>query len=135
MTKESNDELKSMLPQVKKEFELMASTNFTDYENKLSETTNRAIAALQGIIDDGTLSLDPEQLVKAVDTLTRAKINILDSRRKLLETLLKGEIMLKALEPPENKKSETSVFEDYINKKTSTVSNVNSIFNDIDNSN
>lgn len=130
-----NETLKSMLPDIQKEFEILSSKSFENYEEKLREATSRAIGALQGIIDDGTLALDPEQLVQAVKTLTKANVDIVDSKRRLMETLIKGEVMMKALEPPKDMNN-NSVFQEYIErqKKLQIGANANSIFNDIDNS-
>ena len=89
--------------------------------------------ALERIIDDGSLELDPEQLVKAVDTLSKAKIGIVDSKRKIAETLIKGEVMLKALEPPKERNNNDALNEYLMRQKNIEMeSNVNSIFYDID---
>lgn len=137
MAKETlnNQQLADILPDIKKEFALLTSTSFSDYEDKLNKATSKSIEALEGIIEDGTLAMDPEQLVRATDVLTRAKVSIVDAKRKLLETLMKGEVMMKALEPPKDSKN-SSVLEDYLQRqsKLEIESNVNSIFSDIEKS-
>lgn len=127
-----NDKLKSILPDIRKEFDILQSNSFVEYEDKLTKATGKAIDALQSIISDGTLAMDPEQLVRAVDVLAKAKTGIVDSKRRLLETLIKGEVMMKALEPP--KQSGGNVLDEYIarQKNISMESNVNSIFSDIE---
>ena len=81
------------------------------------------------------MALDPEQLVKAVEVLTKAKIGMFDAKRKLLETLLKGEIMIKALDTPKDV-GNSSVLEEYIakQKNIAMTSQVNSVFADIEKS-
>lgn len=128
-----NKKLAEMLPDLQKEFSLLSSTSFTEYEDKLSKATAQAIDALQNIIIDGTLAMDPEQLVKAVDVLSKAKVSIVDSKRKLMETLIKGQVMIKALEPPKES-GNSSVLEDYLARQRNIAmeSQVDSIFADID---
>ena len=107
----NNDELKNVLPDLQKEFDVLNSDSFQEYEEKLTIATNKAIKSLENIIDDGTLALDPEQLVNAVKALTKAKSDIMDSRRKLTETLIKGQVMLKALQPPKNENQDNVLLE------------------------
>ncbi len=128
-----NQKLSEVLPNVREQFAALTSTSFIDYEEKLGKATAKAIDALQSIIDDGTLQMDPEQMVAAVKTLTKAKTDIVDSKRKLLETLVKGEVMMKALEPPKES-GNSSVLEDYLarQRNITMTSQVNSIFADID---
>jgi len=132
---ENNDELRKILPNIRKEFDILSSSSFQEYEKRLETVTNKAVDSLEGIIDDGTLAMDPELLVRAVDVLTKAKINMFDSKRKLLETLVKGEIMIKALEAPKDT-GNSSVLEEYITKQKNITmaSQVNSVFADIEKS-
>lgn len=133
--KENNEELSKVLPNIRKEFEVLASMSFQEYEERLEKVTNKAVSALENIIDDGTLASDPEQLVKAVDVLTKAKTTMFDSKRRLLETLIKGEVMVRALEPPKNV-GNNSVLDDYLarQKNIEMTANVNSVFSDIEKS-
>jgi hypothetical protein len=95
----------------------MESKEFTDYESKLDDATTNAINALNGIITDGTLAMDPEQMVAAVKVLTKAKTDIIESKRKLLDTCIRGEVMIKALEQDKNKdKDNNSVLLEYLQK-------------------
>ena len=127
-----NENLSKILPNIQKEFDILSSKSFEDYEEKLRKATTKAILALQGIIDDGSLALDPEQLVQAVKTLTKANVDIVDSKRRLMDTLIKGEVMLKALEPPKDV-GNSSVLTEYLErqKKLQIGANANSIFNEI----
>ena len=131
----NNERLSKILPDIKKEFDILSSESFEKYEEKLRTATTKAISALQSIIEDGTLALDPEQLVQAVKTLTKANVDIVDSKRRLMETLIKGEVMMKALEPPKDL-NKNSVFQEYIErqKKLQIGANANSIFSDIEKS-
>ena len=133
--KEDNESLAKILPTIKEGFDILSSTSFKEYEGKLDKVTGKAISSLEGIIDDGSLAMDPEQLVRAVDALTKAKMGIVDSRRKLLETLIKGEVMLKALEPPKDK-SGNSALDEFLAKQKNlnlaNLANANSVFVDID---
>lgn len=133
--KENNEELSKVLPNIRKEFEVLASMSFQEYEERLEKVTNKAVSALENIIDDGTLASDPEQLVKAVDVLTKAKTTMFDSKRRLLETLIKGEVMVRALEPPKSV-GNSSVLDDYLarQKNIEMTANVNSVFSDIEKS-
>ena len=131
----SNDDLRAKLPDFKKELELFASESFTEYEEKLNKVTAKAMNALETIIDDGTLALDPEQLVNSVKVLTKAKTDIYEVRRKLFETVVKGEVMMKALEPAEKKDKGSSVLEDYFKKTAIDVKASSSVFAQINDEN
>ncbi len=117
-SKMTNSELESILPDVKGILtKLMDSKEFSDYENKLDSATTNAINALNGIITDGTLAMDPEQMVAAVKVLTKAKTDIIESKRRLLDTCIRGEVMIKALEqPPKDNKGANSVLLEYLEK-------------------
>jgi len=130
--KEDNTELSKILPELKNAFGVFSSDSFVNFEKKLDTTLNNAVTSLQEIIDDGTLAMDPEQLIKATDTLAKAKSNMMENKRRLLETLLKGEMMVKALEPPKKDKG-SSILEDYFekNKQIASDATVSSIFGDI----
>lgn len=133
--KETNEELALLLPDIKKAFDIMSSKDFEEYEKKLDKTTDKAMDALQSIIDDGSLQLDPEQLVRAVDALSKAKMSVIDSRRRLLETMIKGQVMMKALEPPKDRRN-NSALDDFLSKQKNlaAAANVNSVFMDIEKS-
>ena len=72
----TNEELSKILPNIKKEFDVLSSMSFQKYEERIENVTNSALNALQTIISDGTLEQDPEQLVRAVEVLTKAKTNL-----------------------------------------------------------
>jgi len=113
----TNSELESMLPDIHNVLhKMMDSKDFTNYEEKLSTATSKAINALEGIIDDGTLALDPEQLVRAVQVLTKSKTDIIESKRKLLDTCIKGEVMIKALEQKPKDDKTPSALLDYLER-------------------
>ena len=112
----NNKELSTILPDVKKVLDDLNNNDFKNYEDKLSHATDKAIQVLENIIDDGTLGLDPEQTVKAVQVMTKAKVDILESKRRLIETCVKGEVMIKALNQPKENKNESSVLLEYLQK-------------------
>ena len=113
----TNKELESVLPDVRNILhKMMDSGSFSDYENTLDDVTNKAIGELKRIIENQTLALDPEQMVAAVKVLTKAKIDIIESKRKLLDTCIKGEVMIKALEQPKDNKNENSVLLEYLER-------------------
>ena len=112
-----NKELESILPSVHTMLDALNDQDFKDYESKLGKATGKAINALEEMIDNQTLAMDPEQLVRAVQVLTKAKSDILESKRRLYDTCIKGEVMIKALEQNKNKdKTESNVLLDYLNK-------------------
>lgn len=113
-----NKELESILPSVHTMLDALNNKDFSDYEKKLDTATAEAIKALQGIITDGTLAMDPEQLVAAVKVLTGAKKDILESKRKLYDTCIRGEVMIKALEQnnDKGKGKDSSILLDYLEK-------------------
>ena len=98
----SNKELESILPSIHTMLYALDNKDFHNYEEKLNGATGKAIDALEEIIDNQTLSMDPEQLVNAVKVLTKAKTDILESKRRLYDTCIKGEVMIKALEQDKN---------------------------------
>ena len=112
-----NKELESILPSVHTMLDALNDQDFKDYESKLGKATGKAINALEDIIDNQTLAMDPEQLVRAVQVLTKAKSDILESKRRLYDTCIKGEVMIKALEQDKNKdKKDSSVLLEYLEK-------------------
>lgn len=112
-----NKELESILPSVHTMLNALNDQDFKDYESKLGKATGKAINALEEIIDNQTLAMDPEQLVRAVQVLTKAKSDILESKRRLYDTCIKGEVMIKALEQDKSKdKKESSVLLEYLEK-------------------
>lgn len=111
----SAKELESILPDIRNALNGLQTGEFTDYEDKLTRATSKAMTTLEQIIDDGTLALDPEQTINAVSVLTKAKKDIFESKRKLLETCIKGEVMIKALEQPKGG-NENSALLEYIEK-------------------
>lgn len=111
----SAKELESILPDIRNALNSLQTGEFTDYENKLTRATSKAMNTLEQIIDDGTLGLDPEQTINAVSVLTKAKKDIFESKRKLLETCIKGEVMIRALEQPKGG-NENSALLEYIEK-------------------
>ena len=130
----SPKELERRLPDFKEELDYLKSKNFTDFEDKLSEATNKAMDTLCDMIDNGTLALDPEQAINAVKVLATARKDLMESRRKLLETVIRGEVMMKALEPPSGKKELSPLQEYMINHPTNDNGN-NSIFQQVDRNN
>lgn len=132
-----NKELESILPSVHTMLDALNDQDFKDYESKLGKATGKAINALEEIIDDQTLKMDPEQLVRAVQVLTKAKSDILESKRRLYDTCIKGEVMIKALEQDKNKdKKESSVLLEYLEKsglknQTESSNNSASVFENI----
>ena len=118
-TEMTNDELKDVLPVVSNILkDVINSKEIHTYEDNLNDATEKAIGALKDIIEDGTLKLDPEQLVNAVKTLTKAKTDMIESKRKLIDTYMRGEVMIKALEQDKNGKGNNanSVLLEYLEK-------------------
>ena len=115
----NNEKLSEILPMLRQQFDFINSPVSKEYEEKLSKVTGESLSELERIISDGTLALDPEQLVNAVKVLTAAKKDITESKRKLLETLLRGEIMMKAIDAPKNQKDEgkTNALIDYMKRQ------------------
>lgn len=115
----NNEKLSEILPMLRQQFDFINSPVSKEYEEKLSKVTGESLSELERIISDGTLALDPEQLVNAVKVLTAAKKDITESKRKLLETLLRGEIMMKAIDTPKNQKDDgkTNALIDYMKRQ------------------
>ena len=115
----NNEKLSEILPMLRQQFDFINSPVAKEYEEKLSKVTGKSLSELERIISDGTLALDPEQLVNAVKVLTAAKKDITESKRKLLETLLRGEIMMKAIDAPKNQKDDgkTNALLDYMKRQ------------------
>ena len=112
----NNEKLSEILPMLREQFDFINSASVKDYEEKLSKTTDKALSELSRIIEDGSLALDPEQLVAAVKVLSKAKSDITENKRKLIETLLRGEVMIKALEPKKDNNS-NNVLAEYLEKQ------------------
>ena len=113
----TNKELESILPSIHTMLHALDNQDFHNYEEKLNGATGKAIDALEEIIDNQTLSMDPEQLVNAVKVLTKAKTDILESKRRLYDTCIKGEVMIKALEQDKGKdKKDSDVLLEYLQK-------------------
>lgn len=139
----NNEKLSEILPMLREQYDFINSTSVKEYEDKLSKVTNKALSSLENIIDDGTLALDPEQLVAAVKVLTKSKADITESKRRLIETLLRGEVMIKALEPKKNDNT-NNVLAEYLERQgisenvnsgnTSIFQQVNQLEDDTENS-
>lgn len=139
----NNEKLSEILPMLREQYDFINSTSVKEYEDKLSKVTNKALSSLENIIDDGSLSLDPEQLVAAVKVLTKSKADITESKRRLIETLLRGEVMIKALEP-KKRDNTNNVLAEYLEKQginekvnsgnTSIFQQVNQLEDDTENS-
>ena len=110
-----NNELQSILPDVHTMLHALENKDFNDYESKLTKVTEKAIGTLESLIDDQTLRLDPEQTVRSVQVLTKAKTDIIEAKRRLIDTCIKGEVMIKALEQPKGG-NESSVLLEYLEK-------------------
>lgn len=113
----NNEKLSEILPMLREQYDFINSKSVKDYEDKLAEVTNKALSSLEDIIDDGSLALDPEQLVAAVKVLTKSKADITESKRKLIETLLRGEVMIKALEPKKNNPADNNALLEYLHRQ------------------
>ena len=114
----TNDKMESILPSLKKLAESIDSGNVSQYEKDIEETAQKAIDMLSEMIDEEIFKMDPEQAVVAVKVLTKARIDVFESRRKLAETIIKGEAMMKALELQEKEKNGkgNSALLDYLEK-------------------
>ena len=55
-------------------------------------------------------------MVAAVKTLTKAKTDIIESKRKLFDTCIKGEVMIKALEQKPKDDKTPSALLDYLQR-------------------
>lgn len=120
MSKDENSvsEVEKMLPEYRKELDYLNSDSFHEYEQKVEKVTAKVLGALEEIVDDETLKMDPEQLVNAARAMTKARTDIMDSKRKLIETVIKGEVMIKALDKPKDGgTSGNSVLDDYLSKQ------------------
>ena len=115
----NNEKLSEILPMLREQFDFINSDSVKKYEEKLSSTTDKALSELSRIIEDGSLALDPEQLVAAVKVLSKAKSDITENKRRLIETLLRGEVMIKALEPnkEKGKGGDTNALMQYLEKQ------------------
>ena len=114
----TNDKMESILPSLKKLAESIDSGNVSQYEKDIEETAQKAVDMLSEMIDEEIFKMDPEQAVAAVKVLTKARIDVFESRRKLAETIIKGEAMMKALELQEKEKNGkgNSALLDYLEK-------------------
>ena len=114
----TNDKMESILPSLKKLAESIDSGNVSQYEKDIEETAQKAVDMLSEMIDEEIFKMDPEQAVAAVKVLTKARIDVFESRRKLVETIIKGEAMMKALELQEKEKNGkgNSALLDYLEK-------------------
>lgn len=112
-----NEKLSEILPMLREQYDFINSPSVKDYEDKLSKTTEKALRALEEIIDDETLKLDPEQLVRAVQVLTKSKADLTEGKRRLIETLLRGEVMLKAIEPKKKDDGSTNALLEYMERQ------------------
>lgn len=114
----TNDKMESILPSLKKLAESIDSGNVSQYEKDIEETAQKAVDMLSEMIDEEIFKMDPEQAVVAVKVLTKARIDVFESRRKLVETIIKGEAMMKALELQEKEKNGkgNSALLDYLEK-------------------
>ncbi len=131
----NNEKLSEILPMLREQFDFINSSSVRAYEDKLAKTTDKALNELERIIDDQTLALDPEQLINAVKVLTTSRKDLAESKRRLIDTLLRGEVMIKSIEGPK-KTNEDNVLIEYLKSKgvdTNTNAGVTSIFQQVNN--
>lgn len=107
--------MNDILPKIKNQLDILNSTSFAEYEKRLEEVSAKAINELENQIANGAFVGNEDELVKAVDVLSKARIQVFETKRKLLETLMKSEIMNKAIEETVNIERK-SVFDDYEEK-------------------
>lgn len=113
----TNSEMEEIIPSLRQLVESITTGNVASYEEKINKTADKALDMLSTMITDGTLALDPEQAVKAVQVLTKAKSDIFESKRKLAETIIKGQAMMMAIEEDKKKKGNgNSALLDYLEK-------------------
>lgn len=131
----SNEKLSEILPMLREQYDFINSPSVKDYEDKLSKTTEKALKALEEIIDDETLKMDPEQLVRAVQVLTKSKADLTEGKRRLIETLLRGEVMLKAIEPKKKDDGSANALLEYMERQgvADKVNETTSIFQQVNN--
>lgn len=131
MAKKSSLDL--MLPVLTQEWEKMNSDSIVKYQEKLEEGCKKAVDMLTGLIDSGSLELDLEQAVQGFKVMTDAQRMLMDSKRKLAETMVKSAIMIEALNPPKETKP-VSLLQNYIESNPQAIANStsSSIFTDID---
>lgn len=131
MAKQSSLDL--MLPVLTQEWEKMNSRSIVEYQEKLEQGCKKAVDMLTNLIDSGSLELDLEQAVQGFKVMTDAQRMLMDSKRKLAETMVKSAIMVEALKPPKDTKS-VSLLDNYIENNPKAIANSqsSSIFTDID---
>lgn len=131
MAKDSTLDL--MFPVLTQEWEKMNSSSINTYQEKLEEGCKKAVDMLTNLIDSGSLELDLEQAVQGFKVMTDAQRMLMDSKRKLAETMVKSAIMIEALKPPKETKP-VSLLDNYINSNPKAIANSQStsIFTDID---
>ena len=121
-----------MLPVLTQEWEKMNSDTIMEYQNKLEEGCKKAVDMLTDLITSGSLELDLEQAVQGFKVMTDAQRMLMDSKRKLAETMVKSAVMIEALKPPKENKPE-SLLANYMNNYPKLPANTStSIFVDID---
>lgn len=123
----------SMFPLLVQEWERMNSGTLLKYQLKLEEGCEKAVKMLTDLIDSDQLSLDLEQAVAGFKAMTEAQARLLDSKRKLAETMLKGALMVEALKPPKETKT-VSLLDNYVGQYPARIGSErsSSIFTDID---
>ena len=112
-TPTDNQVLQNLLPDLAKQLQIISDDANRAFEDKLQHTANKALDELDTIINNGDLALDPEQLVKATQVLTKGIIDIRDSRRRLIETIVKCQVMAKAVESPKDKDND-NLLQEYL---------------------
>lgn len=129
---EERSSLDLMLPVLTQEWEKMNSSSIVSYQEKLEEGCKKAVDMLTGLIESGSLELDLEQAVQGFKVMTDAQRQLMDSKRKLAEVMVKSAVMIEALKPPKDTKHESLLANYMQNYPKAITSKSTSIFTDID---
>lgn len=88
MTKD--EENMNKIPDLIKELTVMTNESMTEYEERINRCLDKTSKAFEAMVDTGVLATDPQTMVEAMKVLTKAKIDIADNKRRIIDTAMRG---------------------------------------------
>lgn len=93
----TDEESMEKLPDLIKQLTLVNSESFNEYEKRIDKCLEKTMKGFEDMVDSGILSTDPQAMVEAVSVLTKAKNSISESKRRMIETTMRGLALNKAV--------------------------------------
>jgi hypothetical protein len=88
---------------VQEQLKVLSNPKTNGYERTLSDMTQEAVENLQTMVQDpdGPFAHDPELALNLVNSLAKAQVAVFESRRRLIDTVVKAKSVLSPTPAPQ----------------------------------